>query len=244
VLLVASAHAARGVPSSAQLTSGTARRSSASWNSPRPSEEESCHVSRLRNSLLPLIAIAALAAPPGATASPHEVLRDCRDGALDGSHSTKDLKGALDNMPADLDEYSDCREIIGAAIKGGSDRGGGRPDADPSAGGAATSRDEQAARAKDTEDFAALTGKYAGGDSPRIDVGGETVTPGENGLFKVASASNDVPTPLVLALVALLLLAVAGGVIALRSRLPVLARVPGLSKLSLPNVRVPGLFRR
>jgi hypothetical protein len=62
-------------------------------------------------------------------------------------------------------------------------------------------------------------------------------------LFDVASATNSLPTPLLIALIVLGLLAVAGGVVALRGRVPVLARLPLLSKIPTPRVSLPR-FRR
>jgi hypothetical protein len=70
-----------------------------------------------------------------------------------------------------------------------------------------------------------------------VEVGGEQVEPGSNGLFDLASASNDLPVPLIVALVALALLAIVGGLVALRDRVPVLGRIPLLSKI--PTLRVP-----
>ena len=52
------------------------------------------------------------------------MIRDCAlDGRLDQKYSNSELRRAHNNLPADLDEYSDCRDVIAAAIKGGSDRG-------------------------------------------------------------------------------------------------------------------------
>lgn len=201
-------------------------------------------MSRVLQSLVLVIAAVALLAPATATASPDAVLRDCaQDGQLDKAYSNKDLRGALREIPSDLDEYSDCREVIGGAIKSGSDKGGGRGATN---GGGSSSPEEQALAETDKRDLQALQGKYAGGDGgrPSVGVGGETVEPGSNGLFDIASASNSVPLPLILALVAIGLLAVIGGIVALRGRVPALARIPGLSKLSLPSVALPRLFRR
>ena len=74
-----------------------------------------------------------------------------------------------------------------------------------------------------------------------MNVGGEQVQPGTNGLFDLASASNDVPVPLVLALIRIGVLALVGGFVALRERVPGLARVPLVSKI--PRVSRPR-FRR
>src|SRR3954466_1553721 len=74
------------------------------------------------------LAVLVLPAPAPAHASANQVLRDCiYDGKLDHHYSNAELRRARDHMPSDADEYSDCRDIIAAAIKGGSDRSGGAP---------------------------------------------------------------------------------------------------------------------
>ena len=61
-----------------------------------------------------------LCLPSTAAASPAQVIRDCvDDGVLSRTYSNSELRKARDNLPSDLDEYSDCREVIAAAIKGG-----------------------------------------------------------------------------------------------------------------------------
>ena len=98
-----------------------------------------------------IAAFAALAVPGVASASPRQVLNECNDdGALSQQYSNSDLRRALDNMPTDLAEYTDCEEIIGAAITGGSDKGQGRGSPGQGVGGAgAADPGEQAARAQD-----------------------------------------------------------------------------------------------
>ena len=82
------------------------------------------HLRRLVGHLILLGALAALALPAPAFASPDQVISDCvRDGKLDRHYSNSELRRARNNLPADLDEYSDCRDVIAAAIKGGSDKG-------------------------------------------------------------------------------------------------------------------------
>jgi hypothetical protein len=190
--------------------------------------------------LLLLAAFVALAAPAAASASPEQVLDDCNDdGVLSRQYSNSDLRKALDDMPTDIAEYSDCEEIIGAAITGGSDKGQGRGSPGQGVGGAgAADPGEQAARAQDAADLEALTAaaREDNGKKPTIQVGDETVKPGGNGLFDLASASNGLPTPLLVALIALGLLALAGGFVALRGRMPALGRIPLLSKIPTPRV--------
>jgi hypothetical protein len=193
---------------------------------------------RAATRLLVLAVLALLALPGSATANP--VIDCARDGDLDKQYSNAELRRALDRIPGDLDEYSNCREILSGAITGGSDKGGNRPTA--GADGQPLSADEQAARGKDNEDLAAITGN-PDENRPSVEVGGEQVEPGSNGLFDLASASNDLPVPLLVALVALAVLAVIGGLVALRERIPALARIPLLSKIPTPRVSFPR-FRR
>lgn len=197
-------------------------------------------MTRVLRHLLLLAAFVALAVPGAASASPRQVLDDCNDdGALSRQYSNSDLRKALDDMPTDLAEYTDCEEIIGAAITGGSDKGQGRGSPGQGVGGAgAADPGEQAARAQDAADLEALTAGASedNGKKPTIQVGDEAVKPGSNGLFDLASASNGLPTPLLVALIALGLLALAGGFVALRGRVPALSRVPLLSKIPTPRV--------
>ena len=197
-------------------------------------QEETPTVSRVPYRSILAAALIALAVPWTAQASGSDVIRDCaEDGRLDRNYSNGELKDARDNLPSDLDEYSDCREVINGAITSGSDRGGGRD------GGSGPGRD--AARASDIAALDKLTDRRG---KPALNVAGKRVEPDDNGLFDLASATNGLPLPLLLALIAVLLLAAGGGVVALSRRFPGLAeRIPLLSKISLPRVPIPGLRR-
>lgn len=209
-------------------------------------------MTRVPRHLLLLAALALLAFPAPAGATPFQVIKDCNeDGQLDRKYSNEELTKALDNLPSDIDEYSDCREVISAAITGGSDRGenrgaGSGGDGSGGAGGgtaAPITPEEQAARAQDQADLQALTTPDGRDKPPAVEVGGETVKPGSDGLFDLASESNSIPGPLLAALIALGILALVGGVVALRGRVPALARLPLLSKIPTPRVSLPR-FRR
>ncbi|HEV3000991.1 MAG TPA: hypothetical protein VGW75_09665 [Solirubrobacteraceae bacterium] len=67
--------------------------------------------------------IALLAVPAAAGASVEQILEDCQDGRLDKRYPRSELRQALADMPADLDEYTNCRELIRAARD--NQRGGG-----------------------------------------------------------------------------------------------------------------------
>jgi hypothetical protein len=179
-----------------------------------------------------------LAVPAPAFASADQVINDCaRDGKLDRKYSNSELRRARNNLPADLDEYSDCRDGIAGAIKGGSDRGIG---AGSPGVGASDPAGEAAAQAQDQADVAALaSGKEK---KPTVDVGGTSLAPDSSGFFNLGGAANEVPLPLLLALILLGLFALASGFGALRERVPALASVPFLSKI--PTPRVPFLKRR
>lgn len=77
---------------------------------------------------LPLLIamIVLLASPAAASASPERIYADCEDnGRLDGRYSASDLNEAKRDIPEDLDEYSNCVELINGALSRGSRAGGG-----------------------------------------------------------------------------------------------------------------------
>jgi hypothetical protein len=215
-----------------------------------PSASDSSHASRrlegdirtvirVARQLLLLSAISLVALPSAAHA---DALTDCtRDNDLDHTYSNSELQKALDSLPTDSDEYSNCREVLAGAIHSGSDKGGGRPQ-DSGPNGGPISGDEKSKREKDNADLASIT--KSDGAPPPVDVGGQSVKPGDNGLYDLASASNGLPVPLLLALIAMGLLALTGALVALRSRIPALARLPLLSKIPTPRVPSPRSSRR
>jgi hypothetical protein len=202
-------------------------------------------VIRVLRNLLLLAALGMLALPAVAQADP---VSDCAaDGDLDKRYSNGQLRDALDNIPGDLDEYSNCREVFKGAISSGSDTrndasgnsSGGGGSSSGGGGSGSISADEQQAQVKDNAELEAITGD-ANDAKPQVNVGSEQVEPESDGLFDLASASNGVPTPLLVALIALGVLAIIGGVVALRKRVPALGRIPLVSnipRVSLPRYR-------
>ena len=195
-------------------------------------------MTRAVRNLIFLGVFAVLAAPASAVASSDQVLSDCiRDGKLDRKYSNEELREARDRIPADSDEYSDCSDVIASAIKGGSDRGLG---AGSPGVGATDPAGEAAARTEDQGDLAAIASGE--GEPPTVDVGGQSLEPDSSGFFNLAGAANEVPLPLLIALILLGLFAMASGLAAMRERMPALARMPILSKI--PTPRVPFFQRR
>jgi len=89
----------------------------------------------IRRILLPLLAaltalIALAAVPAAAIASPEQIYEDCQDGRLDKRYSSKDYREALSDIPVDLDEYTNCRELIRSAQQGVRGGGGSGPGSD------------------------------------------------------------------------------------------------------------------
>ena len=172
---------------------------------------------RLRHIVLLLAAAAccAAAAPAPALADrSDEVIRDCyEDGKLDGHYSDDDLKEAEDDLPNDVDEYSDCRSVIRGArgrgkngggggtggVPGGGFRGGGTAGGDPAL---STDSGAIAGSKEDLDALNSITGNRSR-TKPRVAVGsGQPITP-TSGAVSVGESSNDMPTPLLAALIAI-----------------------------------------
>jgi hypothetical protein len=168
--------------------------------------------------LTALALVFALALPALAHASGSAVVKDCADGSIDKTYSPKDYADALANLPADLDEYTDCRDQIKRAQLGshGSNRGGGTSGGGGATGGGTTGGGTAGGNG-DTgtgggaaadplstatpEERAAFEKAVLSGAAP-VQLDGRPVTPGTLGGAK-SSGLTDLPTPL-LVLLALL----------------------------------------
>ncbi len=161
-------------------------------------------------------------APTGvALADGEDVLRDCNDnGKLDKGYSQGDLRDAIENIPTDLDEYTDCRDVIRRAQLGlGGSSGGsgsGFAGAGGGAGGASTgggggtgggsSANATEALANATpEEKAALAQTTAEGGTAPVRIGGALISPSVG-----VASSTSLPTPLIIVLVLLSVVGLAG----------------------------------
>lgn len=109
--------------------------------------------------ILLLLGLVALPATPAFSATSdakiQAILRDCEeDGSLEGSYRPSELRDAARNIGTDLDQYSDCRDVISAAVLGAVSGGGASGGSGGSSGG----------------------GGSAGGGSPTAGAGGEAGT--------------------------------------------------------------------
>jgi hypothetical protein len=168
---------------------------------------------------------AMLASPSVAQASPAGVIRDCaQDGKLDHHYSLSDLKKAEQQLPTDVDEYTNCRDVINQAeVADSGGRGGGSSHGPLSAAGAGSGgggSGSAGASASDQQALARAAKRAVGGKAPTLSLGGHNVTPGGAGVFRTAGAANSLPTPVLIALIGVGLLTAMGGVLALRRRFP------------------------
>jgi hypothetical protein len=167
----------------------------------------------------------ALLAPALAHAAAGDnVIKDCtRNGTLTKRYSQKDYQAALDNLPADVDEYGDCRQIIRDAMLGaaGGGPGGGSPAGSiPGVGPAAavphTAAEEQALARATSKGDAPVSVSAAGGAGS----GGKTtpLVPGASS-FSSGGTSHGLPASVIIVLVLLGVAAIVGVVIALRPQI-------------------------
>jgi hypothetical protein len=169
------------------------------------------------------LALLALAAPAGAA---RPIYADCADGSLDEDYSTGELREARRTIPTDVDEYTDCRDLLNAAldeaIAGGGDGSGGSVDGGDGAGSSGTGGSggtagggsepiEPLTAAEVVELEKALT------SPPPVEVGGQSVVPGSAN-FQGDRVRQDIPAPLIVVLILLGVLGAALAVPALRTR--------------------------
>ena len=89
--------------------------------------------------VLLVMVLTLLAAAPAAMAGTRsQILRDCEsDGKLDGNYTASQIRDARNNIPADIDQYSNCRDVLARALGGsgkkavGGGGGGGGVTDDP-----------------------------------------------------------------------------------------------------------------
>jgi hypothetical protein len=151
--------------------------------------------------------VCMLAATASAHASPRDVIRDCTDnGRIDGFHSQSDYNGALRRLPSDVDEYTDCRQIIEEARRrdanrpppGGGGGGGIAGGFDSSSGGFPPGPPGVPATPGERN---ALSQAITAGGQP-VQLAGEPITPGGAGITE-AAVRHALPGPLLALLVLL-----------------------------------------
>jgi hypothetical protein len=187
----------------------------------------------LRKALVVGCLLLGIAAPSASAASTTQILRDCEDDSvLQGNYSPSELRKARRNIPADTDQYSDCRDVLARALaRSVRDRdSGGTAGASSQGGGPKTSRSDTGAPIipQDDADQKDLDDAYKRGYEPQR-VGELDITPGSAGL-SATSARHELPASLIVVLALLGLTALA----ALLARLP--RGLAGRARALLPDV--------
>jgi len=180
--------------------------------------------------------LVALAAPTTASAKGgQDVIRDCaEDGDLDGDYSQQDLDDASKNMPSDISEYSNCRDVIERArergVAGADNNAGSTPlgASAPSDGSGGGGTGGTGGAGNDLDELESRSDKSHSDAAPDATVAGEdTGTAG--GTYTTKAESDDMPIALIVALLLAAVGAFIGALYLLRDRLPssIASRLPG-----------------
>jgi hypothetical protein len=167
----------------------------------------------IARALLVAASLALLLSAP-AHASSGDVIRDCsEDGSLEGRYTQGELAGALDNLPSDIDEYTDCRTVIRRAQLAGA-KGGGK-----NKPRGVISRVDHSAPVNPTEQRS--IDQATRGKAEAVHIAGSPVRPGATGgTAAAAGLGTDLPAFVLAALVGLGLVMVSGGAFAVQRRWP------------------------
>jgi len=192
-----------------------------------------CPMRRLLTATL-LLLLLLPAAHAFAGDNPSDLLVDaCRDEKVDGTYSQKTYRRALDQLPADSDQYTACRDVInrarlaalnsrrsssgsgggggqsgssgGGSGGGGNSSGAGSGGSSRSGGSGGASKDAAPAPPTPAEQQAVAKAITTGANP--VNVGGQLVQPGAVGAL--ASDDRRIPTSLLALLVALAVCALA-----------------------------------
>ncbi len=166
------------------------------------------------------LALSVCIAPGAAFASGDDVVKDCaEDSQLSKDYSQQEYKDALADIPADVDQYTDCRDVIrraqlkaagagggGGAGSGFGGTGGGGTGTPGGPGGNGLNAVENAIAAATPAERDALTKAMTGGEP--VTVGGREISPSALTRGDL-STSTSIPGPLLAVLILLGLGAVA-----------------------------------
>jgi len=181
-----------------------------------------------------LLALLLTAAPAQAQSTRDKIFRECQDGALRGDYSSREIRDARNNIPDDIDQYSDCRDVLSRALQaragGGDDGSGGAAGGagGGGAGGGGGSGGGGPTLTPSTDADRTALDEAAKGGGGALDVGGRSIVPGKAG-FGADAARNTLPSTLVVVLALLAAAALASAVAPARRR--ALPAVTGLGSL-------------
>ncbi|MBE2317389.1 hypothetical protein DVA67_015510 [Solirubrobacter sp. CPCC 204708] len=181
-----------------------------------------------RTIFLALLAALLLVPSVASAQGTEDILRDCADdGILQGDYSASEMRAARNDMPAELEEYSDCGDVLSREISAktastkdpssgdNSSGGGGLSDSTGGTGGTTNSGPAPAASATPSgrdpgivigpstpEDFKAIDRANLEGREP-VEVNGRPISPA------ASVGRNDLPGTVIVVLALLVAAAIA-----------------------------------
>jgi hypothetical protein len=171
----------------------------------------------MRRLMLAVVALTLLVAPPAEAWTVNDVIRDCsKNGKLSHDYPPSLIRKARESLPADIDEYTDCRDLLStptsSGSQGGSDNGsGGGGGAATGTGGGSTggggggsapSGSSTPPAPPTAAELKALDAAKAGDAPEPVNVGGSPVTPGTAGMT-TGAVDNGLPSTLFVVLILL-----------------------------------------
>ena len=192
-----------------------------------PSEAAASVARRMRRLIVALAALTLLVAPPAEAWTVHDVIRDCSlNGKLTHDYPPSLIRKARNSLPADVDEYTDCRDLLSAPSggQGGASNaaGAGATGARGSGGGGSapsgSANTSTPAATPSAEELKALDAARAGSSAQPVDVGGgKPIVPGAAGMT-TGAVDNGLPSTLLVVLILFALAVAAAGGPLLRQR--------------------------
>jgi hypothetical protein len=149
-------------------------------------------------------AVLLTTASPALAGTREKILQECQDGRLSGDYTAKEIRDARNNIPTDIDQYSDCRDVLARALAGKAGGGGGAGGAGPggAGGGLGGSGGSGPLLTPSSEaDNSAIRNAQTSGGKP-VQVGGSPVAPGVAG-FASGAPRTGLPTGVIAVLVLL-----------------------------------------
>jgi hypothetical protein len=175
-------------------------------------------------------AVVLTTAAPALAGTREKILQECQDGRLTGDYTAKEIRDARNNIPTDIDQYSDCRDVLARALasRAGGGGGGGAGGGGPAGGGGGGGGGGALLTPSSPADNSAIAKAQTSGAGP-IKVGESAISPGVAGLASGAPRTG-LPTGTIIVLALLGLAAAASGAPLVRRRLGSLPDLVSLGK--------------
>ena len=70
----------------------------------------------LRPALIAALMLLVAAPTAPAQSTRNQILRECQNGSLSGDYTAREIRDARSNIPDDVDQYTDCRDVLARAL--------------------------------------------------------------------------------------------------------------------------------